>query len=165
MPELQMPLKGLALPRHVHQAMRAPSPGAVSITSDNFLTETQVRAQVEEVRRSTFAMAIQPAGWRLSVLVLTTPEETEGGLLLTDDERERRAVTSPQGVVLRLGPAAYQGTSPDDERFKISGPWCKVGDRVLFQRYGGRIVRLPSGQALAILLDSDISGVIDGGWL
>jgi len=159
---LLLPRKGLAMPRR-DVAIERPAPSAVSVTSDDFLTPRQIRHQIDSMPKR--AMEIEPAGWRLSVLVLTTPEQTEGGVLLIDEERERRSVTSPQGIVLRLGRGAYAPTSPDDERFKISGPWCKTGDRVLFQRYGGRVVRLHNGQALAILLDSDISGVIDSGWL
>lgn len=166
MSKLQLPPSGLALPRHVHQAVRAKT----SITSDEFLTADQILAQIKAYLDSREGQRqIKPAGWRILVLVLTTPEETAGGVLLTDDERERRAVNSPQGIVLALGPRAYKATEPGDYRFGVPGeeePWCSVGDRILFQRYGGRITRLANGQALAILNDTDISGTMDdGGWL
>jgi co-chaperonin GroES (HSP10) len=156
------------LPRRVFEAKQR----SASITSDEFLTPNQIRQQVADYleSRSQGAASVRPAGWRILVLVLTTPEMTEGGFLLTDDERDRRAINSPQGIVVAVGDKAYRRTAPDDWRFAVGAdapdqPWCAVGDRVLFQRYGGRTVRTFNGQNLVILNDSDISGVMDGGWL
>lgn len=160
-------MSGILLPKHEIAAMRAKEAAArssVNLSSDEFVTPEQIRKQVAQ-----FATEIdtppRPAGWRISVLMLTTPDMTDGGLHLLDEERERRSIVSPQGVVVALGAGAYQPTSTDDLRFAATGAWCKRGDRVLFQRYGGRAFRLRNGQVVITINDTDVSDVIDGGWL
>ena len=154
------PKPGLALPRHVHEATRA---AKVSLTSDEFITPEQVR---EQIRKFTEEVVTKPTpvGWRLLVLMLTTPEQTAGGILLIDEERDRQAIVSPQGVVVGMGSMAYQSTSEGDQRY-ATGPWCNVGDRIIFQRYGGRAFRCANGQILITINDTDPMGVIDGGWI
>lgn len=136
----------------------------VNLSSDEFVTPEQIRAQVAKFK-SEVVSPPNPVGWGVSVLMLATPDMTDGGLHLIDEERERRQIVSPQGIVMALGAAAYKATSTDDLRFAESGPWCKVGDRVLFQRYGGRAFRLANGQVLIRLNDTDVTDVIDGGWI
>lgn len=158
-------MSGLVLPRHVYEAQKkaaAPAPAAVSLTSDEFVTPAQIRDQV--ARFLEHPTAPKPAGWRISVLMLTTPDMTDGGLFLLDEERERRAIVSPQGIVVALGPQAYRETNDGDRRFS-EGPWCRVGDRILFNRYGGRAFRLANGQVVITLNDTDVTDVMDGGWL
>jgi len=66
-----------------------------------------------------------PTGWRIMILPYKGQGQTEGGIVLTSETRERQQIGTLLGYVLKVGPQAYDG-----ERFS-TGPWCKPGDWVL----------------------------------
>ena len=165
----------LLLPNHVaatlrrqQQAARATNPkvggyeaqSKHALDTDDFITPDQVAEQVQMFINYDGAVP-QPTGWRVAVLVLTIPEVSSGGLLMVDDHREARALASPQGVVIALGPTAYR----DPARFPENRAWVNVGDRVLFQKYGGRMFQLRNGQHIAFLNDTEFAGVVDTDWI
>ena len=131
--------------------------GLQASATDDFVRPADVREQL-----STLPEHLpRPTGYYILVMALTIPETVgEAGIIVIDSSREAQAVSSPQGIVLELGPEAYQA----EGKFE-SGPWCKRGDRVLFQKYAGRTFRLANGQLLFLLNDDDIIAVVDDGWL
>lgn len=166
-------MTGLILPKRVVAQLRAKAPtdtGAVpgfqrngnrhALNSDDFLDPSDVADQVKQFIDYTGAVP-KPVGWRLSVLVLTIPEVTAGGILMVDDNRDARSLASPQGVIVGVAPQAYA----DPARFQDGKPWVSIGDRVMFQKYAGRMFQLRTGQHIAILNDTDIAGIVDTGWL
>jgi hypothetical protein len=95
--------------------------------------------------------------------MLTIPETSSGGVHIVDDNREARSMSSPQGVILNIGPGAYR----DPARFSIDGvltPWHKVGDRIQFVKYDAQPFQLPNGQRLGILTDTQPVALFDSGW-
>jgi co-chaperonin GroES (HSP10) len=160
----------LILPKHVAAKLKAQqSKNAVAgfesqqkhaISTDDFIDPSDVAEQVQTFL-SYDGVVPRPVGWRVSVLVLTIPEVTAGGLIMATDDREARSLASPQGIILALGPTAYA----DPARFPDKKPWVNVGDRVMFQKYGGRMFQIRTGQHIAILNDTEFAGVVDGGWL
>jgi co-chaperonin GroES (HSP10) len=162
----------LILPKHVAAKLRtqtAPAAARVggfesaqkhALDTDDFIEPEEVG---EQVRRylAYDGVVPRPVGWRVAVLVLTIPEKSAGGVILVDDSREARSLASPQGVVVGVGETAYK----DPARFPENRPWVKVGDRVLFQKYGGRMFQLRTGQHVAILNDTEFAGVVDSGWI
>ncbi len=128
--------------------------------TDDFIDPADVATQVKTFVDYEGSVPA-PVGWRVAVLVLTIPEITAGGLHMIDDSREARALASPQGVVVAVGSQAYR----DPERFPDGEPWVRVGDRVMFQKYAGRMFQIRTGQHIAILNDTDFAGVVDRGWV
>ncbi len=53
-------------------------------------------------------------------------------IIIPESVRANDKYSSCVGLVIAQGPEAYQG-----ERFKKSGPWCKVGDWIIFPRNEG----------------------------
>ena len=105
----------------------------------------------------------KPTGWKIMVLMLTIPETSAGGVIIVDDAKEQRALSSPQGVILGTGPAAYS----DKDRFTLNGkimPWCEVGDRVTFVKYDASLFQLGNGQRIGFLNDTQPVSVLDSGW-
>ena len=95
-----------------------------------------------------------PSGWRLLVLPFTPKEKTKGGILIAQESLDRLRVGTNCGYVLKMGPLAYQ----DREKYP-TGPWCKVGNWVIFARYAGS--RLPiEGGEVRILNDDEVLGTI-----
>ena len=96
----------------------------------------------------------EPSGWRLLVLPYTPREKTKGGILIAQESLDKLRVATNCGYVLSMGPLAYQ----DKEKYP-TGPWCKVGEWVIFARYAGS--RLPiEGGEVRILNDDEVLGTI-----
>ena len=96
----------------------------------------------------------QPTGWRILILPFQMGEKTKGGILMGQDTLEKQQVASQCGNVLAMGPDCYQ----DKDRYK-QGPWCKVGDWVMFARYAGSRIKIEGGE-VRLLNDDEILATI-----
>ena len=96
----------------------------------------------------------QPTGWRILVLPFKMNETTKGGIIMGQDTIEKQQVASQCGNVLAMGPDCYH----DKDRFK-DGPWCKVGDWVMFARYAGSRIKIEGGE-VRLLNDDEILATI-----
>ena len=96
----------------------------------------------------------QPTGWRILVLPFKMGEKTKGGILMGQETLEKQQVASQCGNVLAMGPDCYR----DKDRYK-QGPWCKVGDWVMFARYAGSRIKIEGGE-VRLLNDDEILATI-----
>ena len=96
----------------------------------------------------------QPTGWRMLVLPFKMKEKTKGGIIMGQDTLEKQQVASQCGNVLAMGPDAYG----DKQRFP-DGPWCKVGDWVMFARYAGSRIKIEGGE-VRLLNDDEVLATI-----
>ena len=96
----------------------------------------------------------QPTGWRILVLPFKMSEKTKGGIIMGQDTIEKQQVASQCGNVLAMGPDCYR----DKDRYK-EGPWCKVGDWVMFARYAGSRIKIEGGE-VRLLNDDEILATI-----
>ena len=96
----------------------------------------------------------QPTGWRLLVLPFKMNEKTKGGVLLGQETIERQQVGSQCGNVLAMGPDCYS----DKDRF-TQGPWCKVGDWIVFARYAGSRIEIEGGE-VRLLNDDEVLATV-----
>jgi len=93
----------------------------------------------------------EPTGHR----VLLKPDiktKTESGIVLHYDER-RAANECDTGIVIAIGPTAWMG-------FGDGRPWCKVGDRVYFSKYGAKVLK-DEDDFYVICNDDDILAIVD----
>jgi chaperonin GroES len=98
----------------------------------------------------------RPTGWRLLVLPFRIKEKTEGGVILGQETLERQQVASQCGNVLAMGSSCYN----DRERYP-NGPWCKVGDWVIFARYAGSRIEIEGGEVRLLNEDEILATVKD----
>ena len=98
----------------------------------------------------------QPTGWRLIVLPFKMDEKTKGGIIMNDTTLEKQQVASQCGNVLAMGPQCYK----DKERYP-EGPWCKVGDWVIFARYAGSRIEIEGGEVRLLNEDEILATVQD----
>ena len=96
----------------------------------------------------------KPTGWRLLVLPFKMNEKTKGGVLLQQETIERQQVGSQCGNVLAMGPDCYS----DKDRF-TEGPWCKVGDWIVFARYAGSRIEIEGGE-VRLLNDDEVLATV-----
>jgi len=91
------------------------------------------------------AVKLQPLGDRIVVKPIEREEVTKGGIFLPDTAKEK----PQEGKVLAAGPGRL---SEDGKRIAMD---VKVGDVVLYVKYGGTEVKV-DGDELMILRESDI---------
>jgi chaperonin GroES len=91
------------------------------------------------------AVKLQPLGDRLVVKPIEREEVTKGGIVLPDTAKEK----PQEGEVLAVGPGRL---SEDGKRIAMD---VKVGDRVIYAKYGGTEIRVDD-EELVILRESDI---------
>lgn len=81
---------------------------------------------------------LEPLGHRV-LIKIELQKKTEGGLVLVHDERFAKAAME-HGEIVSVGPNAWKA-------FDGGEPWAKVGDKVLFSKYGGKLVEDPTTPA------------------
>jgi chaperonin GroES len=91
------------------------------------------------------AVKLEPMADRLVVKPVEAEEVTKSGLVLPDTAKEK----PQEGKVLAVGPGRM---SEDGKRIPMD---VKVGDVVLYAKYGGTEVKV-EGEELMILRESDI---------
>ena len=96
----------------------------------------------------------KPTGWRILVLPFKMKEKTKGGVIIADTSLERQQLAAQCANVLAVGPDAYR----DKDRYP-QGPWCKVGDWIIFARYAGSRIKIEGGE-VRMLNDDEILATI-----
>lgn len=76
-----------------------------------------------------------------------------------DTDQERREKVGTQiGTVVGIGPTAWHAFDKNSPDWK---PWCKLGDKVIFARYAGKIIEDPADKVRYMVLnDEDIQAVV-----
>jgi len=98
------------------------------------------------------SIKLQPLGDRLIVRAIEEEQTTASGLVLPDTAKEK-----PQkGEVLAAGKGRW-----DDEGENRIPLDVKVGDEVLYSKYGGTEIKV-DGEELLVLRESDVLAVVTG---
>ena len=91
------------------------------------------------------AISLKPLGDRVVVKPTEGEERTKGGIILPDTAKEK----PQEGKVLAVGPGRL---TEDGKRMPMD---VKVGDVVLYVKYGGTEIKI-DGEELMILTENDI---------
>jgi len=95
-------------------------------------------------------MQLKPLGDKVVVEVIDEPQTTASGIVLPDSAKEK----SQRGKVVAVGSGRLLDSG---ERVPLE---VKVGDTVVFAKYGGTEIDL-DGKDLMILSERDIHAVVD----
>ena len=95
-------------------------------------------------------MKVRPLNDRVLVKRLEEEEMTKGGIIIPDSAKEKPA----EGEVVAVGKGKVNDKG---DRIKLD---IKVGDRVLFSKYGGTDVKLDGVDHL-IMREDDILAVVE----
>jgi co-chaperonin GroES (HSP10) len=96
----------------------------------------------------------KPVGYRVLIALPTIEDKYDSGLMKSERTLHEEKILSTMGIVLDMGGEAYS----DKERFP-NGPWCKVGDFVMFRPNSGTRFKV-NGQELRLLNDDSIEAVV-----
>ena len=94
-------------------------------------------------------MKISPVNDRILVKRLSEEVMTKGGIIIPDSAQEKPA----EGEIVAVGPGKM------DDKGKRMPVGVKVGDKVLFSKYGGTEVKI-EGEDYMFMREDDILGVI-----
>ena len=94
-------------------------------------------------------MNLQPLDDRIVVRPSEAEEKTASGLVIPDTAKEK----PQEGEVLAVGPGRFE----DGNRVPLD---VKVGDKVIYSKYGGTEVKL-GGDELLILSARDVLAVVN----
>ena len=95
-------------------------------------------------------MNLQPLEDRIVVRPNESEEKTASGLVIPDTAKEK----PQEGEVLAVGPGRFE----DGQRLPLD---IKVGDKVIYSKYGGTEVKY-NGEEYLILSSRDVLAVIEG---
>ena len=95
-------------------------------------------------------MRLRPLHDRILVKRMEEETKTKGGIIIPDSAKEKPA----EGEIVACG----NGKSGDDG--KVIPLDVKVGDKILFGKYGGTEVKV-EGEEYLIMREDDVLGVIE----
>jgi len=95
-------------------------------------------------------MKIRPLHDRVIVKRMEEERKTASGIVIPDSATEK----PDQGEIIAVG------TGKKDDQGKLIPLDVKVGDRVLFGKYAGQVVKL-DGDELLVMREEDIMGVVE----
>jgi co-chaperonin GroES (HSP10) len=107
------------------------------------LTDAEIDAQLPK-----------PVGYRILIVLPQVDETYDSGLVKADQTKNAEQILSMMGAVIDMGEQAYA----DKERFP-NGPWCKVGDFVMFRPNSGTRFKV-NNHEYRLLNDDSIEAVV-----
>lgn len=116
----------------------------------------QVQALAEEGDEKNFASQLpEPKGYKLLIALPEIEEKTEGGIIKSAQTQHEESISTIVGWVMSMGPDAYANFS----RFP-SGPYCQVGDWVLFRAFSGTRIKI-HGKEFRLINDDTVEAVVE----
>ncbi len=97
----------------------------------------------------------QAKGWTVLIRLYMGSKKTPGGLIIPDESHDNEQYISCSGLVVGKGKAVYL-----DKRYEESGPWCEIGDWVVFPRHAGYKI-FYNGLPLFVVKEDAIDIVVD----
>ena len=137
------------------------TPSGVQAEGETSLTamEKKRKAKIEKQEQEEVVLEKQipkPVGYKILV-VLPTVEETfgEGDIAKSTQTMRDEYILSMVGAVIDMGEQAYI----DEAKFP-TGPWCKIGDYVVFRANSGTRFRVGQ-QEYRMMNDDSIEAIVD----
>ena len=97
------------------------------------------------------AVKLHPLADRLVVRPVQKEEMTKGGIYLPDTAKEK----PQEGEIVAVGPGKM---TDDGKRIPME---VKVGDRVIYSKYGGSEIKM-DGEEYLMMKEDDVLAVIEG---
>ena len=113
------------------------------MTDEVVVTEEEMEAQLPK-----------PVGYMILVALPKVEEAYDSGIIKADRTRHEEYILSSMGAVIDMGDEAYA----DKDRYP-NGPWCKVGDFVMFRPNTGTRFKV-NGAEYRLMNDDSVQAVV-----
>jgi co-chaperonin GroES (HSP10) len=114
------------------------------------MTDTVKELTDEEID----AQMPKPVGYKLLVALPAVEKTFASGLIKADKTMHEEYILTVTGLVLDMGSQAYA----DKDRYP-EGPWCKVGEYVVFRANTGTRIKV-NGVEYRLINDDSIDAVV-----
>jgi len=97
----------------------------------------------------------EPKGYKLLIALPEVEEATEGGIIKSVQSQHEESIATIVGWVMSMGLDAYVNYN----RFP-SGPYCQVGDWVVFRAFSGTRLKI-RGREFRLINDDTVEAVVE----
>ena len=97
----------------------------------------------------------EPKGYKLLIALPEIEEKTEGGIIKSAQSMHEENIATIVGYVMSMGSDAYANYP----RFP-TGPYCKVGDWVLFRAFSGTRIKIHDRE-FRLINDDTVEAVVE----
>ena len=97
----------------------------------------------------------EPKGYKLLIALPEVEEATEGGIIKSAKSQQEESISTVVGWVMATGPDAYANYN----RFP-NGPYCQVGDWVVFRAFSGTRLKI-HGKEFRLINDDTVEAVVE----
>ena len=109
---------------------------------------------LEESSPRTASQLPEPKGYKLLIALPEIDETTDGGIIKSVQSQHEESISTVVGWVISMGADAYANFS----RFP-TGPYCKVGDWVVFRAFSGTRIKI-HGKEFRLINDDTVEAVV-----
>jgi co-chaperonin GroES (HSP10) len=127
------------------------------ISSAESVVDEDIASEIEK-NKETLSFASQlpePQGYKLLIALPEIDEMTDGGIIRSEDSRHEESIATVVGWVMSMGPDSYANYA----RFP-SGPYCQVGDWVIFRAFSGTRIKI-HGKEFRLINDDTVEAVVE----
>ena len=97
----------------------------------------------------------EPKGYKLLIALPEVEEATEGGIIKSAQSQHEESIATIVGWVMSMGPDSYANYN----RFP-NGPYCEVGDWVVFRAFSGTRLKI-HGKEFRLINDDSVEAVVE----
>jgi co-chaperonin GroES (HSP10) len=124
-----------------------------ALEAEEVVESTGVENDAIEPR--TASQLPDPSGYKILIALPEIDEKTEGGIIKSAKYQHEEAIATVVGWVMSMGPDAYASA----DRFP-SGPYCSVGDWVVFRAFSGTRIKI-HGKEFRLINDDTVEAVVE----
>tara|TARA_Y100001968_G_scaffold108500_1_gene98112 strand:- start:1178 stop:1582 length:405 start_codon:yes stop_codon:yes gene_type:complete len=117
-------------------------------------TDTE-SVEAEDAPERKASQLPEPKGYKMLIALPEVDEKTEGGIIKSAKYQHEETIATVVGWVMSMGPDAYS----DPNRFP-NGPYCQVGDWVVFRAFSGTRLKI-HGKEFRIINDDTVEAVVE----
>ena len=117
-------------------------------------TDTE-SVEAEDAPERKASQLPEPKGYKMLIALPEVDENTEGGIIKSVKYQHEETIATVVGWVMSMGPDAYS----DPNRFP-NGPYCQVGDWVVFRAFSGTRLKI-HGKEFRIINDDTVEAVVE----
>ena len=128
--------------------------GEVSEEYDGAVPPQGKRDEKEKLEPKLASQLPEPKGYKLLIALPEIDEVTEGGIIKSIQSQHEESISTVVGWVMSMGSDAYVNFS----RFP-TGPYCKVGDWVVFRAFSGTRIKI-HGREFRLINDDTVEAVV-----
>ena len=129
-----------------------------AVVVDDVLGTGPMSEMIADISSKSLNLASQlpePKGYKLLIALPRIDEATEGGIIKSAQSQHHESIATVVGWVMSMGSDAYANL----DRFP-SGPYCQVGDWVIFRAYSGTRIKI-HGKEFRLINDDTVEAVVE----